>query len=372
MNILVVGGTGPSGPYLVEGLLERGHSVTLLHRGVHEPDGLPEVPHIHADPHFAEPMAEALGGRTFDAVYCLYGRLGVLAKVFAHRCERLIGVGGRAVYAGYVDPTTAVPAGMRINAGEDSPLADPQAMRDAKAGKFLAKMIEAEDTLMSLHRAGAYRATLMRYTYIYGPRANGSVEWSIVKRLLDGRAFVNLPASGLVTYSRCAARNAAEYLLLALERDAACGEIFNCADEAQYSLGQWVELIANCMGGKLDIVDVPTVLRWTVSHFLLYAGNAADIALTDIAKAKALLGYRDRIQPVDQLAEMVAWLRRHPVRWQDDPAFPDRFDYTLEDDVNRALDALRQRFEARRPPIEVVHTYAHPKTPSLQADDRGR
>ena len=36
MDILVIGGTGPSGPLIVNGLVERGHSVTILHTGRHE------------------------------------------------------------------------------------------------------------------------------------------------------------------------------------------------------------------------------------------------------------------------------------------------------------------------------------------------
>jgi nucleoside-diphosphate-sugar epimerase len=265
--------------------------VTVLHRGVHEPPGLAIVPHIHADPHFPEPLSEALGNREFDAVYCLYGRLEVLATFFARRCERLIAVGGRAVYAGYVDPLSAHPMGMRLSASEDSPLADPNDIHGERVRKFVTKSLEAESAVMSMHRDGAYRATLFRYSYIYGPRGIASVEWSIIKRLLDGRSSINLPSGGLVSYSRCAARNAAQYLLLALDNEAAQGEIFNCADEVQYSQGQWVELIADCMGGRMEVVDVPAALRWTVAHFLLYAGTAADIALQDICKAKTLLGY---------------------------------------------------------------------------------
>lgn len=48
---LVVGGTGPSRPFLVQGLQERGYTVTIFHRGTHE---IPEIPanveHIHGDP----------------------------------------------------------------------------------------------------------------------------------------------------------------------------------------------------------------------------------------------------------------------------------------------------------------------------------
>lgn len=50
MRVLVIGGTGPTGPHIVNGLLERGHDVTILHTGGHETDAIPErVPHIHTD-----------------------------------------------------------------------------------------------------------------------------------------------------------------------------------------------------------------------------------------------------------------------------------------------------------------------------------
>ena len=55
MKALVVGGTGPTGPYIVNGLLERGYEVAIFHRGTHEiPEIPPEVEHIHGDPHFLE------------------------------------------------------------------------------------------------------------------------------------------------------------------------------------------------------------------------------------------------------------------------------------------------------------------------------
>ena len=87
-----------------------------------------------------------------------------------------------------------------------------------------------------------------------------------IKRIQDGRSFVNLPLGGLVTNSRGAAKNVAQHLLLALDSKTAWGEIFNCGDEVQYSLAQWVELIAGAMGAKLAQVDVPNALRWTVAN----------------------------------------------------------------------------------------------------------
>jgi hypothetical protein len=180
--------------------------------------------------------------------------------------------------------------------------------------------------------------------------------------------------AGLVTNGRCGARNAAHCLMLALDTQAAEGEIFNCADARQYTLAQWVELIAAAMGAKLSIVDVPTALRWTVTNFLFYAGTVTDIALADISKAQRILGYHDLVTPEDGLREAVEWYRKNPVDWRAQPHFPDRFDYDLEDDVEKALEVLSLQFEGRRPSLEAVHTYAHPKAPSKdgKTDERGR
>ena len=41
MKALVIGGTGPTGPYLVNGLVERGYDVSIMHRGTHDSDLIP-------------------------------------------------------------------------------------------------------------------------------------------------------------------------------------------------------------------------------------------------------------------------------------------------------------------------------------------
>ena len=48
-SALVIGGTGPTGPGVVSGLLERGFEVTI---GQHEVELPTEVPHIYTDPHW--------------------------------------------------------------------------------------------------------------------------------------------------------------------------------------------------------------------------------------------------------------------------------------------------------------------------------
>ena len=94
MRVLVVGGTGPTGPHVLDGgLLARGHDVTILHRGSQEPAGLPDVEHIHGDPHFRASIDDAVGARSFDVVIAMYGRITHLAPAFRGRCEQFVGVG---------------------------------------------------------------------------------------------------------------------------------------------------------------------------------------------------------------------------------------------------------------------------------------
>ena len=84
MEALVVGGTGPTGPHIVKGLLARGFRVSILHTGSHESEEIPpEVEHIHTDPSSRDAVEKALGGRRFDLAVVTYGGVGKYTK---HTC----------------------------------------------------------------------------------------------------------------------------------------------------------------------------------------------------------------------------------------------------------------------------------------------
>ena len=91
MNALVIGGTGPTGPYIVEGLCKKGYDVGVLHRGLHEVEYSQPVEHIHVDP-FSPEAVESLGSRKFDVVVSMYGRLRQIAEGMKGRTPRFLGV----------------------------------------------------------------------------------------------------------------------------------------------------------------------------------------------------------------------------------------------------------------------------------------
>ncbi|GAA4752780.1 hypothetical protein GCM10023350_42600 [Nocardioides endophyticus] len=370
MRALVVGGTGPTGPHLLDGLLERGYDVTILHRGVHEPEGLPDVHHLHADPHFRETLDEAIGNQSWDVVVGTYGRLKVVAQAFAGRCGHFIGVGGVPVYRGFLDPSDTRPHGMRLLAREDGPLADAY----EPVAPFAGKIVAAEREVFRLGAAGAYAATMVRYSQIYGPRNIVPWEWSVLKRVADGRRRMILPDNGLWIVTRCAARNAAEVLLRAVDhRTAADGEAFNVADDDQQTTRQWAQSIAMLLGAELELVGIPAQLAPSAMGELL-SPSAEPHVLVDATRAKSLLGYREVVSAADALAETVQWLLEHPVTAADYPTYNARFDYALED---RLLAAWEQacawvREQAPDELVPMAHAMPHPTSPSLQADERGR
>ena len=358
----------------MEGLLENGYEVVVLHRGVHEETTASEVEHIHADPHFREPFADALAGRTFDLVLSTYGRLIHQADVLAGRCGRFLGVGGIAAYRGFSDPSSVRPYGMRVGSSETDPL-DELLPGSSAASKFAQKMIAVERRVMELHAAGEFEATWFRYPMIYGPRNIYPREWSVIRRINDGRRRIILADGGLGIRTRAASRNAAHAVLLAVQQaETASGQIFNLGEDRLLSLREWVETLAGMMGSELEIVSLPSEIAQAGHALTPLAGTTSAHAVMDTTKIKTELGYSDVVSVEHALMECIEWYAEHPVAEESHPDFPDRFDYAREDALiegyREAIGSVEQRVPW--PDTPVVHGYAHPKAPGVGPDQRGR
>ena len=369
---LLVGGTGPTGVPIARGLVERGYALTIFHRGAHESPELPDCEHIHGDPHFRHTIDDALAGRQFDLVVAAYGRLRHVGEALAGRCSQFISVGGPLANVGSLSPWLLRPFGMQIPVREEDAAAFRPSDSEDPAVSFSDKVLGAEQGIMALHRKGAFSASHFRYPVIYGPRQLLPREWSIVKRILDGRKLMILADGGLPIYGRLAARNAAEHILLAVDRpEAAAGEVFNCADERQFTVRQWTEMIADIMGCDMAMVSLPEEIAGPTRWFdpLL---KASSHYLPDITKARERLGYKDVVAPREALKQFVGWLVENPIPAEEFKHDP--FDYAKED---RLIAAYRRAVEQieREVPFETAggfHPYAHPKAPTTEKDHRGR
>lgn len=357
MKALLVGGNDATGVYVASGLQQRGFQTTTLYDAAQPLQEMPPSTHIQADPRSFAALETVLGATTFDVICCLNGNLGNAARLFAGRCDRLLAVS--SLCAQTASPQPARPRRLAILYGED---AAATAIDAADARDVLPdNIVTLEQSILAEHHRGAYNATLFRYPSVYGPHQRQSIEASIVRRALAKRPYILIPSEGLGIVSRCAAANAAHCLLLALDRPQSGGEIFNCADDTQYSLGQWVELILDRLGSSAKIIGLPKALNWAVAHLTVPQGNHGGHALMSTAKAKRILGYADVVAPPTALASTVDWWQAQGPGSTD--LENDRCDYAMEDWVKQ----LWENFLWKCAPPGLRPAVMHPYPPPRQS-----
>ncbi len=368
MHALVIGGTGPTGPFIVKGLLARGYRVSVLNRGTRDTPEIPEtVERIKGDPHFKETLAQALDGRAFDVVVATYGRIRHVAEVVAPHTDRLVTVGGSPGMKGSRHPEHLFPTGTQTPMPDDAPRVErPEEFHFG----YLARI--TEDAVLARHAAGDYVATHLRYPIIYGPRQLRPSEWPVMRRILDGRDFIVLPDSGLTLITRGYSENMADAVLRAVDRpEAAGGQIYNCGDVHQLTLAQWVEVIAETMGARLEVLSVPGPLAYPARD-LMIARRTSHHQLMDMHKIRVELGYEDKVPVLDALAATIRHYQATPPVETEEMQANLAAHYATEDAmatiVRRAVDALSA---VGHIDPDYRHPYAHPKTPG-ERDHQGR
>lgn len=363
---LVVGGTGPTGPAIVNGLLRRGYDVSIMHRGTHEVEFDSDVGHIHKDPNFADALTEAMSSRPWwDLVVFSYGRLAHGVEVAKGRTGRFIGIGGMNP-APKADPRVGL-LGQAVNLREEQLVgaAEPY------APKLPARITQARNALFAAHSAGHYDATYLSYpSNVYGPRAPGPREWCIVRRILDGRRTIIVPDGGATLIPRGYGENLGHGVLLAIDRqDASAGRYFALGDLRQFTMRQIIDAIAEYMNHDWEVVEMPYEFALPTRAYNM--GRHTTVAHT--GAAEAALGYRDTVPADVALRATVDWLLAN--RPEPGGAVEQRigavFEYEKEDQLigawQRAMSGVRDEFtRIAFPDAPLRHVYDHPKAPTAQ------
>jgi nucleoside-diphosphate-sugar epimerase len=369
MKALVIGGTGPTGPHIINGLIERGYDVVMLNRGSRDSDAIPaDVERVIGDPHFPDTLNDALGTRTFDLVVATYGRIRYVAEVVSTRTDRLITVGGPPSYRGFADPYANFPPGMAVPTPEDAPRVESEA--ESRFGNLIRI---TEDAVMEQHASGAMNVTHFRYPVVYGPwQVRPTTLWWVMQRCLDGRSAAAVADGGLTLFTRGYSENMAHAVLLAAEQpEASAGQIYNCGDDRQMSLAQWISTIAGAMGSDMEIVSVPDAYA-SPSKDLMQFSSADFHQFLDLTKLKTQLGYTDRVDSLEAIRRTVQWLTDNPPTEQqyiDDV----RKHYAVEDAlITICRDASEKMAALSHITEEFHHSYAHPRERGLERDHLNR
>lgn len=340
---LVIGGTGPTGIHIVRGLVDRGHRVTILHRGTHErPETPAEVTHLHADPYDADALASVFAERTFDLVVAMYGRLRRIAEVTRGRTGRFVSVGGVPAIRGWMNPWLFDPAGLPVPVDETAAM-----VLEAEEDEKGFRVARTEEIVFEHHPEAAH----FRYPYAYGPLQVVPREWSIVRRILDGRRRIIVADDGLTLHHHGFTENLAHAVLCGIDRpESAAGHVFNCGDDEVLSIRQVIEIVAAALEHELEIVSMPFDLAVPARPLLAQPANTHRVLDTSLLRER--LGYRDPVPARRAVAQTARWLRDNPIEpgAMEEIVLTDPFDYAAEDALCDAWAAAR----ASMPTVEFA------------------
>jgi len=336
VRILMIGGTGPSGIPIVLRLVANGHEVTILHRGTHErPDTPPHVAHIHADPYDEESLGEALTGTSWDVIVAMYGRLRMIAQLTRGRCNHFVSVGGVPAYRGWTDAWQHDPPGMPVPVREDADLVNDPAI-DEKGYRI----VRTEEAVFRAHPGAVH----FRYPYLYGPYQPAPREWSVVRRILDGRRRIIVADEGLTLHHHCYTENCAAAVVRGIEQpERSAGLVFNVGDEEVLTVRQMVELCVRELGADVEVVSLPYDLA--VPAWPLLAQPFPTHRVLDLERLHHRLGHRDVVPAREAVPRTARWLAEHPPERDgiEERVLTDPFDYEAEDALLASWETARSR-----------------------------
>ncbi len=229
MRILVLGGTIFLGRHLVLSAQERGHTLTLFHRGQHNPGLFPEIEHVFGD---RDGGLEALNGRTWDAVIDTCGYFPRIvrqsAAFFASRAAHYTFVSSISAYAHFREPFQK----------ETAPLGVTE---DVEATKITGENYGPLKVLceQAVEEAFPNSTFISRPGYIVGAHDPSDRFTSLVRRVAQAGDVV-VPGEPNMRVEFIDVRDLAEWTIRMIEQQAT-GAFNNCGPEKTCLLRPFLE-----------------------------------------------------------------------------------------------------------------------------------
>jgi nucleoside-diphosphate-sugar epimerase len=323
LRVLFLGGTSFTGPHAVRELAERGHDVTVSHRGDHEPELPAEVRHVHGDIARWEEYVAELRSLAPDVV------VDMLAYVRedVRRIHDFTGVARRAVVVSSADVYLAFGRIHRTEPGPPValPLTEDSPLREVVIDPTYDKVAVEHEA-----RTGeALPVTIVRYPAVFGPGDPQHRLYAYVRRIDDGRpALLVQDSTASWRWMRGYSEDVGHALALAVESDDHAGRMYHVAYREASPLVDWVRSIAEVIGWDGRIVTVPASF---LPEPLRLEGDFEQHFDVDSSRIRNELGYAEIVDERTALERTIEWERANP---------PDGFeiDYDAEDAALASLD----------------------------------
>jgi len=333
VRILLIGGNGFIGQFVLGALQKLGHELCVFHRGSKAvPDGVHEIrgerDQLSAS---AEQLRQFSPQVVVDFVLSSGRQAEQLMNVFRGVAQRVVMLGSIDVYraVGISHGTESGPL-QAIPLTEESELRRNLHPYPAESIRTLRKTfpwvtndydkIPGERVVMN---DAGLPGTVLRLPMIYGPGDRLHRFYPVVKRIADGRRHILFEENLAAWHSpRGYVENVAAAIVLAATDERAAGRIYNVCEKPSFSELEWARKIAAEMRWNGEFVTLP--LERTPQH-LLRPGNAAQHWAASSTRIRSELGYREPVAIEEAIRRTIAWELKNP------PVLPAEFDYAAED-----------------------------------------
>ncbi|MFL5803995.1 MAG: NAD-dependent epimerase/dehydratase family protein [Roseiflexaceae bacterium] len=309
MRVVIIGGSGHVGTYLVPRLVASGHEVVAVSRGQREPYQ-PHAAWAAVREIVLDRDAEEAAGRFGQHVRELQPDIVIDMICFTLASARQLVDALRGQVQHFLHCGTIWVHGPSVQV----PTTEEQPRRPF--GEYGVQKAAIEAYLLSEARRGGFPATVLHPGHIVGPgwqplNPAGHFNPQAFTRLARGEALA-LPNLGLETVHHVHADDVAQSFMQALaNRNGAVGESFHVVSPAALTLRGYAESVAAWFGQPAQLRFLPwEEWRATVSKEEASAtwDHIAHSPNCSIAKARRLLEYQPRYGSLQAVYESLGWL----------------------------------------------------------------
>ncbi len=314
MKVVIIGGAGHIGTYLVPRLVEAGHEVVNISRGQRGPyqphSTWKAVQAVPADRDadeargvFGQRVQDLKPDVVIDLICFAEASARQLVEALQGRVQHFLHCGTIWVHGPTVQPPTT----------EEQPR--------RPFGEYGIQKAAIEAYLLDQSRRFGFPATVLHPGHIVGPgweplNPAGHFNPKVFTRLARGEPLT-LPNLGMETVRHVHADDVSQAFMQAMaHRSAAVGESFHVVSPAALSLRGYAEAMAAWFGCPADLRFLPwEAWKATVSDEEAAAtwDHIAHSPCCSIAKAERLLDYHPRYSSLQAVQESVTWLIEHHV-----------------------------------------------------------